>query len=307
MHHAHSHAARHDCADSLHFELPHRTRAFGIGDIVHGVTEVAKDVVGVGKGVVEGAVDTVTGLAEAVTHPVETVTGLSKLITDPKEAWPAVWHGMVDPIVDDWEHGNQGEAIGRGGWTIFETVFGAKGLTKLGKLGKVGSHADDLPTVPRPVPVPKPKRDVDAPKPEPDVDAPKPDAPKPRAIDAADAALKQAPRTYRPKELNHASKHADDFGVKMRTDPKLVSDSNPTGIATPSNAERAAFSKALEAHVSSPDTVAITGSYRRNPVTFFVNPKSGLTAFYGPDGAFKGGWKLNESQLAKLLDDGYFQ
>lgn len=175
MHHAHSHFARHDGADSLHFELPHRTRAFGFGDIVDGIKDVGKDVAGVGKGIVEGAVDTVTGIATAVTHPVETVTGISKLITDPKEAWPAVWHGITDPIVEDWQNGNPGEAIGRGGWTIFEAVFGAKGLTKIGKAGTAAKHADDLPTAPRPVPVPKP--DIDAPKP----DAPKPDAPKPDA------------------------------------------------------------------------------------------------------------------------------
>ncbi len=60
-------------------------------------------------------------------------------------------------------------------------------------------------------------------------------------------------------------------------------------------------------HVNSPDTVAISGRYRGDPVTYFVDPKSALTAFYGPDGAFQGGWKLNPSQLAKLLDDGYMQ
>lgn len=273
--------------DSLHGEPRHRVRAFGIPDFV-------KDVVGVGKGIVEGAVDTVTGVADAVTNPVETAKGIGQLFTNPGEAFPAMWDAIKRPIEEDWKQGNPGEAIGRGLFGVAEVIFGAKGLTKLGKVTKGG---DAVPDAPRPDVRPKPDG----------ADATAPDAPAPRATVPTNPALVDVPRSYRQKELNHAAKHADDFGVEMRTDPKLVSESNPSGIVTPNNAERAAFQQALDAHVSSPGTIAIEGSYRRNPVSYFVDPETRKVAFFSPDGTFKGGWQLNEAQLRSLLDEGFVQ
>jgi hypothetical protein len=286
----------------LHDVLPHHVANFGIGDFF-------EDVGGVFKGAAEQLVDTGTGIVDAVTNPIDTAKGIASLVTDPTESWPALWHGIADPITEDWKNGNPGEAIGRGLFGILEAVVGTKGVTKVTKVLK---KVPDVPDAPRPPVKPKPKPDADAPKPDapkPDADVPKPDAdaPTPRAIDRANPALKELPRAYRQKELNHAAKHADDFGVEMRTDPKLVSDSNPSGIVTPNNAERAAFQKALDEHVDSPGTIAIEGSYRRNPVSYFVDPETRKVAFFSPDGTFKGAWQLNESQLKSLLDNGYVQ
>ncbi len=146
--------------DSLHCEPPHRTRGFDLGGIV-------SDVGGVAKGIGEGAVDTVTGIADAVTHPVDTAKGVASLVTDPKESWPAVWHGLTNPIVEDWKNGNEGEAVGRGIFGVLEVIVGSKGVSKLGKVVKKAPDTPDAPKVTTP--------DADAPR-KPDADAPKPDA-----------------------------------------------------------------------------------------------------------------------------------
>ena len=131
--------------DSLHAELPHRTRAFDLGGIV-------SDVGGVFKGVAEGAVDTVTGIADAVTNPVDTAKGIASLVTDPKESWPALWHGLTNPIVEDWKNGNEGEAIGRGIFGVLEVIVGSKGVSKVGKVIKKGPDAPEAPRTPKPDP-----------------------------------------------------------------------------------------------------------------------------------------------------------
>lgn len=143
MHHGHHRFAHHGC-DSLHFELEHRTRAFGIGDVFGGIADAAKEVVGVGKGVVEGAVDTVKGIAEVVTHPVDAARGIASLVTHPTESWPALWHGITNPIVEDWQHGNEGEAVGRVIWGVAEVILGSKGAAKIGKAGSITSHIDEV-------------------------------------------------------------------------------------------------------------------------------------------------------------------
>lgn len=136
--------------DSLHGEPHHRVRAFGIPDFV-------KDVGGVLKGVGEAAVDTASGLVDAVTNPVETAKGVGQLITNPDEAFPAMWDAIKQPIEDDWKNGNHGEAIGRGLFGAAEVIFGAKGLTKLGKAGK---SADVIPDAQRPPVRPRPGGDA---------------------------------------------------------------------------------------------------------------------------------------------------
>ena len=65
----------------------------------------------------------------------ETVSNtVSYALTDPKGFGLALWHGTTDPIVDDWNSGNYGEAIGRGIFAIAELALGTKGATKLGSL-----------------------------------------------------------------------------------------------------------------------------------------------------------------------------
>lgn len=122
--------------DSLHAEPGHRALGLDIGGIV-------SDIGGVFKGAGEGAVETVTGIADAVTNPVDTAKGLASLVTDPTESWPALWHGLTNPIVEDWKAGNEGEAIGRGIFGVLEVIVGSKGVSKL---GKVARKAPDAPT-----------------------------------------------------------------------------------------------------------------------------------------------------------------
>jgi hypothetical protein len=132
---SHAHAPHHD----LHGTPLHATVAF-VGGIVDGIADAGRQVGGVFVGIGEQAVDTVGGIVEAVTNPVETVQGIAQLVTNPGEAFPALWQAITQPIEDDWKNGNHGEAIGRGIFGVAEVVFGAKGLTKLGKL----RHADEL-------------------------------------------------------------------------------------------------------------------------------------------------------------------
>jgi len=51
---------------------------------------------------------------------------------------------VVDPIVDDWNNGNYGEAVGRGFTELALVVVGTKGVDKLGKGGKVADTASDV-------------------------------------------------------------------------------------------------------------------------------------------------------------------
>ena len=66
------------------------------------------------------------------------------IVGNPGEVASGIWHGITDPIAEDWRNGNYGEAIGRGLVEIAGAVFGGKGLNKLGKAGRVGSGADEL-------------------------------------------------------------------------------------------------------------------------------------------------------------------
>jgi hypothetical protein len=117
---------------ALHATAPGRDLSISL----NGIAEFGKDVGGVFKGIGEGAVDTVTGLVEVATDPIGAAQGVIELGKNPKEALPTIWNAITDPIVEDWNDGNQGEAIGRGIFGAVEVVFGGKGLTKIGKFAK---------------------------------------------------------------------------------------------------------------------------------------------------------------------------
>ncbi|NGY66253.1 hypothetical protein G7043_45945 [Lentzea sp. NEAU-D13] len=55
---------------------------------------------------------------------------------DPGAAGGLLWEGITEPIVDDWNQGNYGEAIGRGAFSIIEVIAGGKGISKLTKIRK---------------------------------------------------------------------------------------------------------------------------------------------------------------------------
>ncbi|HGM5612214.1 TPA: colicin D domain-containing protein [Stenotrophomonas maltophilia] len=89
-------------------------------------------------------------------------------------------------------------------------------------------------------------------------------------------------------QLQHAFKHAGDFGVVGNANNKTLSE----------------FGSAIERHVASDSTVAIQGTYRGKDVTHFVDPGTGLNVMKDSSGSFLSGWKMNDQQLRHVLDNG---
>jgi hypothetical protein len=69
-------------------------------------------------------------------------------------------------------------------------------------------------------------------------------------------------------------------------------------------ANGAAHTAAIEAHLSSPTTRVILGTYRGDPVTHYVDPGSALDVLVSAAGDFISGWRLNAAQLANVLARG---
>jgi len=97
-----------------------------------------KQIGGFFKGIGEQAWSTVTGLWDfgaAVVNCFPCGSQIGELCDyagdNPGEFWSGVWHSVWDPIADDWNNGNYGEAIGRAVFSVAELVFGGKGLTKI--------------------------------------------------------------------------------------------------------------------------------------------------------------------------------
>jgi hypothetical protein len=53
---------------------------------------------------------------------------------DPGAAASSIWHGIWDPIAEEWNNGREGAAFGRGAVAVLGTVFGGKGLNRLRNL-----------------------------------------------------------------------------------------------------------------------------------------------------------------------------
>lgn len=110
------------------------------------------------KGLVDGTVDAVVGLWDGVTFLgcmvhicsqesfENTWSGIGKLFTDPGGSLKAIWDDATKPIRDRW---NNGDYVGAVFYTIpavVGTIFGGKGINKLGKLGKLdGGGGKKLP------------------------------------------------------------------------------------------------------------------------------------------------------------------
>ena len=109
-------------------------------------------------------------------------------------------------------------------------------------------------------------------------------APPLRTVDAA----VERTVTASARQLQRKFKHAPDFGI--------------TGPYNTAN--RASFAEAVERHVSSPATRAIPGTYHRQAVTHFVDPRTGLNVMRDADGAFISGYRLNAEQLRHVLATG---
>ena len=106
---------------------------------------------------------------------------------------------------------------------------------------------------------------------------------------AKETALKQAGLKLSRPQLQHAFKHAADFGI--------------TGNMN--NATLEAFKAAIEKHVVAPGTRAIVGEYRgMQGVTHLVDPATGLNVIRDASGSFLSGWKLSAQQLKYVLTTG---
>ncbi len=99
-------------------------------------------------------------------------------------------------------------------------------------------------------------------------------------------AMRGRSMSFSKKQLQKKfQKHAEDFGIK--------------GNYNPANAQK--FQDAVQKHVQSDATKVIQGTYHKNPVTHFLNPKTGLNVIRNSEGAFVSGWKLNPGQLNNVL------
>ncbi len=95
--------------------------------------------------------------------------------------------------------------------------------------------------------------------------------------------------TATPRQLQKGfAKHGADFG--------LAGDWNPGRAAD--------FSRAVNRHINDPGVQAVSGTYRGQAVTHYVNPRTGLNVVAGPSGNYISGWQLSSEQLRSVLSSG---
>ena len=93
---------------------------------------------------------------------------------------------------------------------------------------------------------------------------------------------------YTRGQLQHAFKHAKDFGI----------------AGNPSNKTIGEFSTAIQNHIAAPGTQVIQGTYRGHTVTHFLDPITGLNVIQDSSGNFLSGWKLSLKQLEYVTTTG---
>lgn len=98
----------------------------------------------------------------------------------------------------------------------------------------------------------------------------------------------RAAMSYSRSSLQHAFKHAGDFGV----------------AGNASNKTLAAFSDAIQQHVGAAGTQAIKGTYRGQSVIHHLDPQTGLNVIQRESGEFLSGWKLSQQQLKHVQTTG---
>lgn len=95
-------------------------------------------------------------------------------------------------------------------------------------------------------------------------------------------------RNVPTRQLQKKFKHAEVLGVKGSQNKQSL----------------AAFKKALEDHIKSPDTKVIKGTYHKKPATHYYNPKTGINVIRGADGEYISNWKLRQTQVEHILKNG---
>lgn len=105
-----------------------------LGHAIHGTTELYEQATGNQANLPDWLPSPERGAArlEAAAEVVGTIVEDPGLLVD----------AVTAPIVDDWNNGNYGEAIGRGIIEVAGVVVGTKGIDKAAKAGKVASAAD---------------------------------------------------------------------------------------------------------------------------------------------------------------------
>ena len=65
------------------------------------------------------------------------------------------------------------------------------------------------------------------------------------------------------------------------------------------------FKQAINQHVNDPGTHSIIGTYRDSQdVTHFFNPSTGVNVMNDANGNFLSGWKLSDTQIDMVLNEG---
>jgi hypothetical protein len=84
------------------------------------------------------------------------------------------------------------------------------------------------------------------------------------------------------------TKHGADFGMTGNWNPSRAAD----------------YSRAVNQHINAPGVRSITGTYRGNPVTHYVDPNTGLNVIADQAGNYVSGWRLSAEQLESVLTTG---
>jgi RHS repeat-associated protein len=110
----------------------------------------------------------------------------------------------------------------------------------------------------------------------------------PPQTDGLGTTINNAKITIDKPQLQHAFKHADQFGVFGNANKQTL----------------AQFEAAIISHTKSPSTQTISGTYRGNPVTHHLDTKTGLNVITKPSGEFVSGWKLSPAQFQHVISSG---
>lgn len=77
------------------------------------------------------------------------------------------------------------------------------------------------------------------------------------------------------------------------------------GFDKPQNKQNLSdFRATIQAHVDDIDTIKIEGTFHGKPATHYLNPYSGLNAFFYPNGEFWGAWRLRLWQWINVVSRG---
>ncbi len=94
--------------------------------------------------------------------------------------------------------------------------------------------------------------------------------------------------SFPQEQLVKKFKHAPDFGVNGGSNaPNLVN-----------------FQLAIQQHIANPATRIISGTFRGQPVTHYLNKTTGINVMKDASGNFLSGFKLNSAQLKNVAERG---